>query len=62
MPQTKLPQLKELIAFIVGTGMVVHQTVFAPKAQTILVVAGIALMGVLGSGVAQRALKKLIEE
>lgn len=57
-----IPKVKELIAFVIGTTIVLHQTIFAKQAQTILVVAGLALMGVLGSGVAQRALKKLIEE
>lgn len=57
-----VPQLKELLAFGIGSTIVLHQALLATKAQTILVVAGVALMGVLGSGVAQRALKKLIEE
>lgn len=54
--------MKELLAFGIGATIVLHQTFLAQAAQTILVVAGIALMGVLGSGVAQRALRKLIEE
>jgi len=57
-----IPPLKEFIAFFAGLGILFHQTVVAPRAQTILVVAAVAMMGVLGSGVAQRALKKLIDE
>ena len=57
-----LPDVKEALAFVIGAFMLIHQTVYASRVEVILVVAGVALMGVLGSGVAQRALRKLIEE
>jgi hypothetical protein len=57
-----LPEAKEALAFILGVGILVHQTVAAAAAQTVLVVAAVAMMGVLGSGVAQRALKRILED
>ena len=57
-----LPEAKETLAFLAGLGILFHQTAIAPTAQTILVVAAVAMMGVLGSGVAQRALKRLLDE
>lgn len=57
-----LPELKEALAFVLGSFILIYQTVFASRVEVILVVAGVALMGVLGSGVAQRALKRLIED
>jgi hypothetical protein len=57
-----IPPVKEFIAFFAGIGLLFQQAIFAPQAQTILVVAAVAMMGVLGSGVAQRALKRIIEE
>lgn len=57
-----LPGLKEVLAFLLGTFILVYETVFAPRVEIILVVAAIAMMGVLGSGVAQRALKRIIED
>jgi hypothetical protein len=56
-----LPEVKESLAFLAGLGILFHQTAIAPAAQTILVVAAVAMMGVLGSGVAQRALRKVLE-
>jgi hypothetical protein len=57
-----LPEAKETLAFLAGLGILFHQTVLASAAQTILVVAAVAMMGVLGSGVAQRALKRVLED
>lgn len=57
-----LPEAKEALAFLAGLGILFHQTAIARTAQTILVVAAVAMMGVLGSGVAQRALKKILED
>lgn len=57
-----LPEAKEALAFLAGLGILFHQTVLAKAAQTILVVAAVAMMGVLGSGVAQRALKRVLED
>lgn len=44
-----------------GAFILVEQTVFETKAQTILVVAALALLGVPASGVAQRVLAKYID-
>lgn len=57
-----LPDVKEALAFVLGCFILIHQTVFASRVEVILVVAAVAMMGVLGSGVAQRALKRLIED
>ena len=42
-----LPDVKEALAFVVGTFMLIHQTVFASRVEVILVVACVSLMGVL---------------
>ena len=57
-----LPDVKELGAFLLGSFILVYETVYAPQVEIILVVAAVAMMGVLGSGVAQRALKRIIED
>ena len=57
-----LPEVKEALAFVLGTFILIHQTAFASQVEVVLVVAGVALLGVLGSGVAQRALRRLIDE
>lgn len=57
-----LPDVKELGAFLLGSFILIYETVFAVKPEIILVVAAVAMMGVLGSGVAQRALRRLIED
>jgi hypothetical protein len=56
-----LPEAKEAAAFIAGLGILFHQTAIAPAAQTILVVVAFAMLGVMGSGLAQRALRKILE-
>lgn len=57
-----LPGAKEVVAFMLGVFILVYETVFATHVEVTLVAAAVALMGVLGSGVAQRVLAKLIEE
>lgn len=57
-----LPEVKETLAFVLGSFILIYQTVYAAKVEVILVVAAVAMMGVLGSGVAQRALKRVLED
>lgn len=57
-----LPDVKEALAFVLGAFILVYETVYASKVEIILVVAAVAMMGVLGSGVAQRALRKIVED
>ncbi len=57
-----LPQAKEALAFLLGCFVLIYETVYAPRVEVILVVAAVAMMGVLGSGVAQRALKRILIE
>lgn len=54
--------MKEALAFVLGAFILVYETVYASKVEIILVVAAVAMMGVLGSGVAQRALRKIVED
>lgn len=57
-----VPELKEVGAFLIGSFILIYETVYSSHVDTILVLAGVAMMGVLGSGIAQRALRKLLEE
>jgi hypothetical protein len=47
---------------VIGAFILIDQTIVAAAAQTVLVVAGVALLGVPASGLAQRILARYLEE
>lgn len=53
---------RDAFALVVGAFMLIWETVFAKQAQSILVVAGVAALGITGTGIAQRALRSLLTE
>lgn len=55
------PVYRDIGAFVLGTFMLVWQTVFEENAQEILVLTGFASLGIAGSGVAQRFLRTKLD-
>lgn len=55
------PFVRDVGATLIGAFILVEQTIFTAKAQTVLVVAGLALLGVPASGVAQRILARYLD-
>ncbi len=59
-PWWQLPW-REIGSFTLGAYVLVWQTSFESSAQPILVGAGCALVGVVGTGAIQRAVKRAVE-
>lgn len=56
------PFVRDVGATMMGAFILIDQTVIAKSAQTILVVAGMALLGVPASGLAQRLLQRYVDQ
>lgn len=57
------PLYRDIGAFVLGSFMLIWQTVFEENAQAILVLTGFGALGIAGSGVAQRILaQRFLEE
>lgn len=55
------PLLRDIGAFLIGSFMLIQQTLLQGRGQPpseLLVIVGVALLGVTGSGIAQRLLEK----
>jgi len=48
------PAIRDVAAFFVGAFLLIHQEVARPHAQPWLVAAGVACLGITGSGAVQR--------
>jgi len=53
---------REMGSFALGAFILIWQTSIETQAQPILVGAGVALIGVTGTGAVQRALRRVVKE